>query len=73
MATRIFIGSSSEAKGVVRLVEAEIERVLGQGSALPWNDGSFDQGVVTLAAIEDLPNKVAGAVLCATPNVDCNR
>jgi hypothetical protein len=72
MTKKIFIGSSLEAKRTVDLLKTEIENVLGIGSVLPW-DESFEQGVLTLAAIETLPNKVVGALILATPDVTCTR
>lgn len=67
--TRIFIGSSSEALKVAKLVARVIEDV-GEGGMQPviWNRDAFVLGMTLLETIESLPLDYHGAVLLATPD-----
>ena len=67
--TRIFIGSSSEALKVAKLVARVIEEA-GEGGMEPviWNRDAFVLGMTLLETIESLPLDYHGAVLLATPD-----
>jgi hypothetical protein len=67
--TRIFIGSSSEALKVAKLVARAITEA-GDGSIEPviWNRDAFVLGMTLLETIESLPLDYHGAVLVATPD-----
>ena len=69
--TKIFIGSSSEALEVAKLVasaikEADMEPVI-------WDSGAFVLGMTLLETIESLPFDCHGAVLLATPDRSSSR
>jgi hypothetical protein len=67
---KIFVGSSSEALGVAELVGKVIEDA-GMEPVL-WKT-VFPAGDILLESIEKLPSLVDGAVLLATPDLDCHR
>jgi hypothetical protein len=67
---RIFVGSSSEAQGVAKLV-CKVIKSAGMESVL-W-EKIFPAGDILLDKIEQLPNSVDGVVLLATPDLACNR
>jgi predicted nucleotide-binding protein len=66
-AARIFIGSSSEARTLARVIGDEIDRHEGMQTIL-W-DSQFPAGVILLERIERLPDGIAGAVLLMTPDI----
>lgn len=68
---KIFIGSSTEAEPLARSVGALIEAHAGK-AALLWSD-VFPAGEILLERIERLPDEVVGAVLVATPDLECRR
>jgi len=67
---KIFVGSSSEAVNTAELAGKVIEQA-GMEPVL-WNT-IFPAGEILLENIEQLPSSVDGAVLVATPDVDCTR
>ena len=67
---KIFVGSSSEAQGMAKVVGDVIRRA-GMEPVL-WNE-IFPAGDIRLEKIEQLPGMVDGAVLLATPDLVCNR
>jgi hypothetical protein len=69
-ARRIFIGSSHEASSAAAVVATAIERVGLE--PMIWS-AVFPAGDVLLERIEQLPDEVDGAILLATPDVDCRR
>lgn len=71
MPMRIFIGSSREAQRLAGKVAQLIESREGMHAVL-WSD-LFPAGIILLEQIERLPEDVTGAVLLATPDVDCTR
>ena len=68
---KIFIGSSREAKKFADAVGEIIDNHEGT-KAILW-DTLFPAGIILLEQIERLPNDIAGAVLLATPDVECSR
>jgi len=68
-ATRIFIGSSSEALEVAKLIARVIQEA-GEAGMEPviWNRDAFVLGMTLLETIESLPLDYHGAVLLATPD-----
>ena len=68
---KIFIGSSREALKLAEAVEEMIDNHEGT-EAILWNT-LFPAGMILLEQIERLPNEIAGAVLLATPDVECSR
>ncbi len=67
---KIFVGSSSEAQGMAKLVGNVIRRA-GMEPVL-WKE-IFPAGDILLEKIEHLPSMVDGVVLLATPDLVCNR
>jgi hypothetical protein len=67
---KIFIGSSTEAQGVARLVAKVIERA-GMEPVL-W-ETIFLPGPILLDGIEGLRSSIDGAILLATPDLVCDR
>lgn len=68
---KIFIGSSSEAEALAQVV-AEVINNHKSTQAVLWKD-SFPTGVILLEQIEHLPDQFVGAVLLATPDLECCR
>lgn len=70
-ATRIFVGSSSEALKVAQLVADAIRQ--SNMEPVVWNNDAFVLGMTLLETIESLPFDYHGAVLLWTPDVSCRR
>ena len=69
---RIFIGSSSEALSLAQVVREMIDNHKSTEAVL-WKTAAFPPGVILLEQIERLPDDVVGAVLLATPDLECCR
>src|SRR5882762_3064764 len=67
----IFVGSSTEAQKLAEAV-AEIINTHEGTQAVLWN-ALFPAGIILLEQIERLPDEVSGAVLLATPDLECRR
>ena len=68
---KIFVGSSTEAQKVAEAVGEVIDSHEGTEAVL-WNT-LFPAGIILLEQIERLPNEISGAVLLATPDLECRR
>jgi predicted nucleotide-binding protein len=67
----IFVGSSNEAEALAKAVGDLIDGHDGTEAVL-WS-ALFPAGLILLEQIERLPAEIAGAVLVATPDVECRR